>query len=215
MVETFNDALKAANFSSERDGQRRVFEAFRAGKHVILNAPTGWGKTFAVLAALSQKHALYSLPLRVLVDSLVDDANKFKIRRCAAHHGARKEHAFLDKGDNLDNPIECVFTTLDQSLSAFLGIPIGVSLRQGNILPAVIDASHLVFDEFHLFDATRSWTTALFSLQRSKHNGIILTATLSNVILDFLVETLSRTDCGVELIQGERPFHNSKKLKKG
>lgn len=214
-VKTFDEALARAEFTGEREGQRDVFEAFRAGKHVILHAPTGWGKTFAVLAALGHGHAIYSLPLRVLVNALVEDANAFKVRRCVAQHGARREHPLLDKGDDPANPVQCVFTTLDQSLSAFLGIPIGVSRRQGNIVPAVIDASHLIFDEFHLFDAARSWRTALFALLRSRQNGIILTATLSDPMLSFLFETLNATDHGAVLIQAKRPFKTTKYLQEG
>ena len=217
MVQRFDEALKLAGFATGRKGQQAVFDAFRAGKHIILRAPTGWGKTFSVMAALGEGHALYSLPLRVLVDSLAEEADEWKIRRVKAQHGARREHAFLDRGDDVDNPVECVFTTLDQSLSAFLGIPVGVSMRQGNILPAVFDASHLVFDEFHLFDAEKSWKTALLALKRSNQNGIILTATLSDVMVDFLVETLSKpnTKQGVKLIEAERPFVNQKTILKG
>lgn len=212
---TFDEALARAEFSTAREGQREVFNAFRAGKHVVLHAPTGWGKTFAVLAALGDGHAIYSLPLRVLVDSLVKDANDFNLRCCKAQHGARREHKFLDPGVDPDDPIRCVFTTLDQSLSAFLGIPVGVSIRQGNILPAVVDASHLIFDEFHLFDPSRSWTTALFALLTSRQNGMVLTATLSDPMLDFLVDTLGNTEHGVELVQTGRPFPYAKQLVPG
>lgn len=215
---SFNDALHYAGFQ-ERDRQREVFDSFRAGKHVILHAPTGWGKTFAVLAALAEGHAIYSLPMRVLVDSLVEDAQKRTFKRCVAHHGARREHELLDKGDDPVCPIDVVFTTLDQSLSAFLGIPVGVSIRQGNILPAVIDASHLIFDEFHLFDPERSWRTAMYAITQSRQNGIILTATLSDVMVQFLEEELGRTVVGnkngVALIRGNRPFVNKKIVQRG
>lgn len=70
MYKTFQEALNEVGFLSGRSGQDDVFDAFRSGKHVILKAPTGWGKTFAVNAALGEGHHIYSLPLRVLVDSL-------------------------------------------------------------------------------------------------------------------------------------------------
>lgn len=45
MHQTFQEALNKADFPSGREKQEKVFDAFRAGKHVILKAPTGWGKT--------------------------------------------------------------------------------------------------------------------------------------------------------------------------
>lgn len=213
--QTFDEVLSAVGFD-ERGKQRDVFDSFRAGKHVILHAPTGWGKTFAVLAALGDGHSIYSLPMRSLVDSVTEEANKLELMKCASQHGARREHALLDQGDNPDDPTECVFTTLDQTLSAFLGIPVGVSMRQGNIMPAVVDASHLVFDEFHLFEPERSWTTALFALQRSQQNGIILTATLSDPMVKFLEEHLADSEVGaVEVVLGKRPFVNDKTVLRG
>lgn len=141
------------------------------------------------------------------------------LHNSVAHHGQERNHPFLDPGDDTENPIQLVYTTLDQTLNAFLGIPIGVSLRQGNILPAVIDNSHLIFDEFHLFEPEKSWTTALFALQRAKQNCIVLTATLSDYMLNFLEEFLSRTEIGgkfgVEVIEADRPFVNRKVLCKG
>ncbi|MCO6488642.1 MAG: CRISPR-associated helicase Cas3' [Phaeodactylibacter sp.] len=217
---TFDEALNAKNFKERSPGQRRVFDAFRAGKHIILKAPTGWGKTFAVTSALEEGHAIYSLPLRVLVDSLAKDVAEGTFpKRVAVQHGARKEHTFLDKGQDLDNPIDLIFTTLDQSLSAFLGIPIGVGYRQGNILPAVIDASHLIFDEFHLLEPQRSMSTALYAIKQSQQNCIILTATLSSTMLEFLEAELSDSPAGkahgVEVIIGERPFVNPKEIRQG
>lgn len=218
--QTFQEALNKTEFSSARDKQELVFDAFRAGRHVILKAPTGWGKTFAVNAALGEGHHIYSLPLRVLVDSLAEATNKFGLYKCVAHHGQARNHPFLDPGDDPKDPYRLVYTTLDQTLSAFLGIPIGVSLRQGNILPAVIDNSHLIFDEFHLFEPEKSWTTALFALQRAKKNCIILTATLSDYMLGFLEDFLgNKTAVGrefdVEVIEADRPFINRKQIKKG
>ncbi len=216
----FDEALNAKSFEERSPGQRRVFGAFRAGKHIILKAPTGWGKTFAVTSALKEGHAIYSLPLRVLVDSLAKDVSEGSFpKRIAVQHGARKEHTFLDKGQDVDNPIDLIFTTLDQSLSAFLGIPIGVGYRQGNILPAVIDASHLIFDEFHLLEPQRSMSTALYAIKQSHQNCIILTATLSSTMLKFLEAELLESPVGksngVEVIIGERPFVNSKEIRQG
>lgn len=218
--QSFDEALASKGFEERSPGQRKVFDAFRAGKHIILKAPTGWGKTFAVTSALKDGHAIYSLPLRVLVDSLAKDVQEGNFpKKLAVQHGARKEHTFLDKGENQHDPVDLIFTTLDQSLSAFLGIPIGVSYRQGNILPAVVDASHLIFDEFHLFEPQRSMSTALYAIKQSQQSSIILTATLSSSMLEFLEAELVDTPIGkangVEVVIGERPFVNKKALKQG
>lgn len=232
---TFNDALKRAGFHRRDENlpvgfhsQEDVFDAFRRGNHVILKAPTGWGKTFAVAAAIGEGHAIYSLPLRVLANTISEAVNDYTDKEVVVQHGANKGHTLLDaipmkKEDQ--NRFGIVFTTLDQTLSAFLGIPIGVKYRQGNILPAVVDASHLIFDEFHLFEPARSMTTALFALEQSKQPCIVLTATLSDPMIEFLEETLKNSvvgkrqaavgERGVEVIRGSRPFVNDKNLRLG
>jgi CRISPR-associated endonuclease/helicase Cas3 len=234
---TFDDALTKAGFSRRGEklppgfhSQEDVFDAFRRGNHIILKAPTGWGKTFAVAAAVGEGHAIYSLPLRVLADTISEAVNDYTdgVKEVAVQHGANKGHTLLDpipmkKED--ERRFGMVFTTLDQTLSAFLGIPIGVKYRQGNILPAVVDASHLIFDEFHLFEPARSMTTALFALEQSKQACIVLTATLSDPMITFLEETLkksvvgqrqiSKGEKGVEIIRGSRPFVNDKTLRIG
>ena len=236
--ESFESAYQAAGFDkptiedikllSRFEGQDELFKQFRAGKHIILKAPTGWGKTFAVVAALGDGHTIYSLPLRVLVNSLSDSAAKYSAGHVIAHHGTSKQHASLDpilEGSQTREHVDIVFTTLDQTLSAFLGIPIGVKHGKGNTMPAVVDASHLVFDEFHLFDPERSMATALFALERSRKNCIVLTATLSEVMIDHLKEVLNRSPLEnfdedqnankVEVIRGERPYFNDKRIHVG
>lgn len=219
---TFDDALKKAKFKRRDENTSRnfntqedVFDAFRAGNHVILKAPTGWGKTFAVAAAIGPGHAIYSLPLRVLANTISDTVDNYTYKDVVVQHGANKGHSLLDPipmDKNNKERYGMVFTTLDQTLSAFLGIPIGVKYRQGNILPAVVDASHLIFDEFHLFEPARSMTTALFALEQSKLPCIILTATLSDPMIKFLEETLGKDGRGVKTLIGKRPFINDKKI---
>ncbi len=232
---TFDDALASAGFqrrdeniSSGFHSQEDVFNAFRRGNHVILKAPTGWGKTFAVAAAIGEGHAIYSLPLRVLANTISEAVNDYTDKEVVVQHGANKGHTLLDPipmNKENDDRFGMVFTTLDQTLSAFLGIPIGVKYRQGNILPAVVDASHLIFDEFHLFEPARSMTTALFALEQSKQPCIVLTATLSDPMISFLESTLKNSvvgqrqisagEKGVEVIKGSRPFVNDKTIRVG
>src|SRR5699024_484889 len=101
MYKTFQEAIEETDFSSGRPKQDAVFDAFRSGKHVILKAPTGWCKTFAVNAALGGGHHIYSLPLRVLVNSLEEST---VLHKSIAHHGQDRNHPFLDPGNDNDNP---------------------------------------------------------------------------------------------------------------
>lgn len=214
--DTFQEALETNGYATGRPKQEEVFDTIRAGHHLILKAPTGWGKTFAVTAALSEGHAIYSLPLRVLVNTLAEATQNSVNYGVALQHGKRREHARLDKGENPAEPIDLVFTTLDQSLSAFVGIPVGVRYGQANTLPAIIDSSHLIFDEFHLFEGERSMTTAIRAIRASRQNCVILTATLTECMMSFLQEELSRPfgsdhpERDTKIIEAPRPFVNRK-----
>ncbi|KHG40827.1 MAG: hypothetical protein HEQ20_04390 [Aphanizomenon flos-aquae KM1D3_PB] len=67
-------------------------------------------------------------------------------------------------------------------LSSFLNIPYSVGRGSANVNSGAIFASYLVFDELHLLDPDRSFTTVLKVLQQVKGISpfLLMTATLTN-----------------------------------
>jgi CRISPR-associated endonuclease/helicase Cas3 len=216
----FGDATEAIPF------QQRVYDLIAEGKSVVLQAPTGAGKTFAALAPFvlgkwgagngpAARKLIYSLPLRVLAGSLKTQYEKLLpeqiadslIRFTTQYSGATKDR-FLDGGDEYWMPDEdnvvpgtrhAVFTTIDQTLSGFAGVPLSVSYRQANVLYGSILSGALIFDEFHLLEPDKSFQTALHLLDKSPWPVLIMTATMS--------QTLRRELCNIldaeEVVVGE------------
>jgi len=169
--------------------QKRVYELISAGQSVILQAPTGAGKTRAALYPFLRSWAegadfprkcVYSVPMRVLANQFYDEFEGL-VRRygwqrdmdVTIQTGARPEDPKLE--GNL------IFTTIDQTLSNFLNIPYALSLRQGNLNAGAIASSYLVFDELHLFDPETTLPTTLHLLRslRGIVPFLVMTATFS------------------------------------
>jgi CRISPR-associated endonuclease/helicase Cas3 len=187
--------------------QKRVSDALLAGKNVILQAPTGAGKTYAAL--LPWLHAthltgndgnyarfpyrcIYSVPMRVLATQfhreVVDDLKSF-----ATKTGRRDIRTVVQTGETPEDPkLEnaLIFATLDQTLSSALGIPYGgVS---ANLNAGAVMSSYCVWDEFHLFGRAQALPTTLHWLKMMQ--GItpfcLMTATFSRTLLDGLAAWL-------------------------
>ena len=188
--------------------QQRVDALLRAGKNVILQAPTGAGKTRAALFPFLDgwrnrpedfpRQALYVVPMRVL-------ANQFEVEH--QHLARTKLH---EKGIDLKVAIQTgsrpedrtferdlIFLTIDQVLSSFLNIPYSLSNRQANINAGAIVGSYLVFDEFHLFPTDEhgngAMVTTLAMLKMLRHTTpfVLMTATFSEHMIDALCKELN------------------------
>lgn len=182
--------------------QQRVAQYLLDGRSVILQAPTGAGKTAAALlpylharqhldAARFPRKCIYSVPMRVLANQFVEE-----YRKVIQNYGWQRELAVtIQTGDRPDDPKvegDLIFTTIDQTLSNFLGIPYALSTGSANLNAGAVLSSYLVFDEFHLYDPDTMLPTALEMLRQLKDLTpfIIMTATFSTSMLARLADLL-------------------------
>lgn len=145
--------------------QQEVKRLLQSGKSVILQAPTGAGKTRAALAPFIEaffdlpetafpQQCLYSVPMRVLANQFL---REYEQRVKSYHRVYRPQKALtlsIQTGEFPDDPkfeSDLVFTTVDQTLSSLLGVPYSLSQSQANLNAGAVLGSYLVFDEFHLF----------------------------------------------------------------
>jgi len=166
--------------------QLNVAEQLLAGKNIILQVPTGAGKTWASIipflyAQENQRtdfpsKMIYSLPLRTLTNSIYEDVKA--ICPASIQTGEYGEDPYFEN--------DIIFSTIDQTLSNFLCFPLALSKRQANINAGSLIGSYLVFDEFHLLDTNLSMATTIGMLKMLGNlcRCCIMTATLSD---DFMI----------------------------
>ncbi len=183
--------------------QEQVFDLLMAGKSVILQAPTGAGKTRAAMYPFLRaweynepfpRKCIYAVPMRVLANQFQEEytayVNKYKFQN--------PMNVKIQTGEHRDDPrfeADLIFATIDQVLSSFLISPYSLSRRLSNMNAGAIASAYLVFDEFHLFDPVSTLPTTLAMLKML--NGIapfvLMTATFSGDMLEGLAETLNAT----------------------
>ncbi|MBN1427112.1 MAG: CRISPR-associated helicase Cas3' [Anaerolineae bacterium] len=196
------------NRTGLRPFQRRVTELILSGQSVILQAPTGAGKTRAALWPFFEatffdqpfpRKAIYSVPMRVLANQFEKEYGD-RIKR----KGQQDKLPFkLQTGEHPDDPkleASLIFATIDQTLSSFLHIPYSLSNRQANLNAGAIASSYLIFDEVHLFPPDNMLPTTLAMLRMLTYEDggqrkslvpfILMTATLSREMLEKISDYL-------------------------
>jgi superfamily II RNA helicase len=169
--------------------EEAILELF-SGNNVVLNTPTGSGKSLVALAAcfkaLSEgKFAFYTAPIKALV------TEKF-FELCAALGPSNVGMMTGDASVNRDAPILCCTAEILANLA----------LRQGN----QAQADYVVMDEFHYYsdrDRGAAWQIPLLTLPQARF--LLMSATLGKP--EFFVEELARrTGAPARLVRSsERP----------
>ena len=175
-----------------------------SGRSVIVQAPTGAGKTLGSLAPYIEAYfdlpteafprkCIYSVPMRVLANQFHAD---YKRHADTYRRKYRREIAVsIQTGDRPDDPkleSSLIFSTIDQTLSNFLNIPYALGTGSANLNAGAVMSSYLVFDELHLFDPDIMLPTTLEMLRmlRGVTPFVIMTATFSSQMLHRLAELL-------------------------
>jgi CRISPR-associated endonuclease/helicase Cas3 len=181
--------------------QRQVAERLLSGHNVILQAPTGAGKTAAALLPFLDameygqdfpRKCLYTVPMRVLANQFVAEYEA-RVKRAGRDDRISVAIQTGERADDRTLSASLTFATIDQVLSSFLLSPYSLPRRLGNLNAGAVAASYLVFDEFHLFDPVSTLPTTLEMLRmlRGVTPFLLMTATFSGEMLTGLAHALN------------------------
>ncbi len=180
--------------------QTAVCQEIAERRNIILRAPTGAGKTLAVLIPFlyaihsnwegCPSRLIYALPLRTLAQGVYRETREVTAKMglpqearmksgreilpplVTMQTGEQPDDRFFDRG-------RIIVTTYDQVLSGLLDGPYGLSSRLHNINAAAVAGSLVVFDEFHLMEPQKGFLTAVAGLHlfRELCQSVWMTAT--------------------------------------
>jgi CRISPR-associated endonuclease/helicase Cas3 len=184
--------------------QKEVASLLLSGKSVILQAPTGAGKTSAALLPFlhawreeTDEHfpikCVYTVPMRVLANQFKAEyqerANSFG-RRFKRNLNVRIQTG--EHSEDREFEGDLIFCTIDQFLSSYLTMPYGLPRRLANINAGAFVGSYLVFDEFHLLDPDSTLPSTLYAVKRLSCIApvLLMTATFSKSVLNALKDEL-------------------------
>jgi CRISPR-associated endonuclease/helicase Cas3 len=198
--------------------QERVKALIQSGKSVILQAPTGAGKTRAALAPFIEnffdkpmdafpRKCVYVVPMRVLAHQFVSE-----YKGLAESYERRHQHTLnvqIQTGDQQDDKRlegDLVFCTVDQFLSSYLTMPYSLPGRMANLNAGAMVGAYIVMDEFHLLDPDSTLPSVLFALGQLRHLApvLLMTATFSADMLGSLAEQI---DAEVVLVSQAEALH--------
>ncbi|MBN1310263.1 MAG: CRISPR-associated helicase Cas3' [Anaerolineae bacterium] len=189
--------------------QAEVLEYIQQGHNLMIQAPTGAGKTRAALnpGLLGIRdhpndfppRILYGVPMRVLARSFIEEYGKTAREK----HWPPELYPTIQTGEQPDDPLfegRVIFATVDQMLASFLNIPYGLPTRLDNINAGALIGAYLVFDEFHLYPQSEMMLTVLAMLKMLQgiSRFIMMSATFSPVFLNEIARVL-----GAEVIADE------------
>lgn len=188
------------------DAARRLLD----GESLVLVSPTGSGKSWAALLAFiyAKRHGLpfadrliYAFPLRTLTSALYQQYGKYLERE---NLQTTLQMGGMERGEG--DPFfegEVIFTTIDQLLSGYIGVPVSLPRRLANMPAGALIGSCVVFDEFHLLEPDKALATTLDLAEQLKPYAqtLLMSATFSGGGID---EVCQRAHAGKrEVLPGE------------
>lgn len=216
-----NSVMPTKPQHTARPFQREVLRILEVEKKsVILQAPTGAGKTEAALLPYVQclekegdwlpRTCLYATPMRVLSNQFYQKFHeqiahldtKKGTRLTEIYDKLKRESVSLQTGEQPHDPqLEALLTfcTIDQLLASFLAVPYGVDGGRLNLNVGAVIGSYLVLDEFHLYPllkegvdilGARTTTLTMLRLLSSVTRFVLMTATFSTTLVDELAKLL-------------------------
>ncbi|WP_067707788.1 DEAD/DEAH box helicase [Nocardia yamanashiensis] len=189
LYETFADWASGEGFSLYPAQEEALLELV-TGANVILNTPTGSGKSMVALgahfAALNKgERSYYTAPIKALV------SEKF-FALCEVFGADKVGMVTGDAAVNPDAPIICATAEILANLA----------LREGASAPV----GQVIMDEFHYYaDPDRGWAWQVPLIELPNAQFLLMSATLGEV--DFFAEDLTkRTGRPTAIVSGtERP----------
>ncbi len=189
LLEGFLDWVASRDLSLYPAQEEALLEVF-AGRHVILNTPTGSGKSlvaFAVcfMAVAERRRAFYTAPIKALVSEKFFDL-------CRVLGPANVGMMTGDATVNREAPVICCTAE----------ILANIALRDGD----EADVDYVVMDEFHFYaDRDRGWAWQVPLLELSRARFLLMSATLGDTTF-FERDVTERTGVRTALVKSvERP----------
>jgi CRISPR-associated endonuclease/helicase Cas3 len=184
--------------------QIKIWEKVKKGNYpILLKAPTGSGKTEAVIAPFLAQFTenkfsiaprlIYVLPMRVLVNSIAGRIRKY------AHNVSKNISVELQHRESPNDPFfiaDIVVATLDQFIYAYARASNQVG-HHLDIPAGAIASSLVVFDEAHMYrdGFTFSIMRAMFEILHKAHIPfVVMTATMPKSLEETLFEGIKNAE---------------------
>jgi CRISPR-associated endonuclease/helicase Cas3 len=208
-------SLEAHDF--QIDAARRLLE----GENLVLVSPTGSGKSWAALLAFiyARRHGIpfadrliYAFPLRTLTTALYQQYGEYLQQEGLE---ATLQMGGMKRGEG--DPFfegDVIFTTIDQLLSGYIGVPVSLPRRLANMPAGALIGSCVVFDEFHLLEPDKALATTLDLAEQLEPYAqtLLMSATFSG---DGIDEIRRRAHAGKrEVSPGELEYPNRRETRR-